>query len=65
MNLGREELGGIRAKTLGVHGDRDGFFPVEVPVERYRSIPEPSLWIVPEGGHAPIHEQRPALALRG
>lgn len=64
MNLGAKELGRIRAKTLIVHGDRDEFFPVEVPVELYRSIQGSSLWIVPEGGHVPIHEQRQAEFLR-
>jgi len=47
-------LASITAKTLVVHGDRDDFFPVPIPVEMYRSIPNSYLWIVPNGGHVPI-----------
>jgi pimeloyl-ACP methyl ester carboxylesterase len=39
-----------------VHGDRDEFFPVNIPVEMYQAIPTAALWIVPEGGHVPIHD---------
>jgi len=41
-------------RTLIVHGDRDRFFPVNIPVEMYRAIPEAALWIVPNGGHIPF-----------
>jgi pimeloyl-ACP methyl ester carboxylesterase len=64
MNLGPEDLGRIQARTLIVHGDRDEFFPVEVPVRMYRDIPKSTLWIVPQGGHVPIHEERQAEFLR-
>jgi pimeloyl-ACP methyl ester carboxylesterase len=37
-----------------VHGDRDEFFPVDIPVEMYRAIPGSALWIIPQGGHVPI-----------
>jgi pimeloyl-ACP methyl ester carboxylesterase len=37
--------------TLIVHGDRDLLFPLELPVEMYRSIPNSSLWILPGHGH--------------
>lgn len=47
-------LATIRARTLIVHGDRDQFFPVSIPVEMYGSIPKSQLWIVPKGGHVPI-----------
>jgi len=47
-------LGTIRARTLIVHGDRDEFFPVSMPVEMYGAIPGSALWIVPEGPHVPI-----------
>jgi len=30
------------------------FFPVNIPVEMYRAIPEAALWIVPNGGHIPF-----------
>jgi pimeloyl-ACP methyl ester carboxylesterase len=54
MNLTPQSLGGITAKTLIVHGDRDPFFPLEIPLEQYRSIPGSALWIVPNNGHVPI-----------
>jgi len=59
-DLGDEELvdtsrlSTITAKTLIVHGDRDEYFPVSVAVGMYREIPESYLWVVPNGGHAPI-----------
>ena len=51
-------LATITARTLIVHGDRDAFFPVGIPVAMYTSIPEAALWIVPEGGHIPIFGDR-------
>ncbi len=38
--------------------DRGPFFPVDIPVTMYRSIPAAQLWIVPGGGHVPIYEPR-------
>lgn len=65
-------LATIRARTLIVHGDRDPLYPVELAIELYRSIPNASLWVVPDGGHGPIfgalapHFAQTALAfLRG
>jgi len=57
-------LGTIRARTLIVHGDRDEFFPVAIPAEMYRSIPGSQLWIVPNGDHVPIYEERTPEFLR-
>jgi pimeloyl-ACP methyl ester carboxylesterase len=37
-----------------IHGDRDPFFPVSIPVEAYQAIPDAYLWIVPNGGHLPL-----------
>jgi pimeloyl-ACP methyl ester carboxylesterase len=54
MNFTAPFLGTIRARTLIVHGDRDEFFPVDIPVEMYRAIPGAALWIVPRGGHVPV-----------
>lgn len=71
MNFTGPYLSTITAKTLIMHGDRDQFFPVSIPVELYRSIPHAYLWIVPNGDHVPIDEhpeefKRTALAfLRG
>lgn len=56
IRLSRQELGTIRARTLVVHGDRDAFFPVEIPVELYAAIPVAQLWIVPGGDHVPIFD---------
>jgi len=54
MNFTPPYLSTIAARTLIVHGDRDVFFPVEIPVEQYRAIPRSYLWIVPNGGHVPL-----------
>ena len=54
MNFTSPYLSTITAKTLIVHGDRDRFFPVSIPVEMYSAIPHSYLWIVPNGGHGPI-----------
>ena len=54
MNFTAPYLSTITARTLIVHGDRDQFFPVNIPVEEYEAIPHSYLWIVPNGGHVPI-----------
>jgi pimeloyl-ACP methyl ester carboxylesterase len=54
MNFTAPYLGTIKARTLIVHGDRDPFFPVSIPIEMYHAIPNAALWIVPNGGHIPI-----------
>jgi len=56
MNFTGPYLSTISARTLIVHGDRDEFFPVEIPVDIYRSIPNSSLWIIPGGDHVPIYD---------
>ena len=56
MNFTGPYLSTITARTLIVHGDRDQFFPVEIPYEMYRSIPTSFLWIIPRGGHVPIFD---------
>ena len=56
MNFTRPFLSTITARTLIIHGDRDQFFPVEIPMEMYRGIPNASLWIIPGGGHIPIFQ---------
>jgi pimeloyl-ACP methyl ester carboxylesterase len=58
MNFTGPYLSTITARTLIVHGDRDAFFPVAIPVEMYRSIPNSCLWIVPNGGHVPIYDSK-------
>ena len=53
MNLTPADLARIKAQTLIIHGDRDEFFPVAVPVAMYGAIPKAALWIVPGGDHSP------------
>jgi pimeloyl-ACP methyl ester carboxylesterase len=55
MNFTAPLLSTIRARTLIVHGDRDEFFPVNIPVEMYQAIPSAYLWIIANGGHVPIY----------
>ena len=50
-------LATVKARTLVVHGDRDAFFPVSIPVQMYESIPDSALWIVANGGHVPIFQE--------
>lgn len=52
-DLKAADLAKISARVMIVHGDRDMFFPVSVPVAIYESIPRSALWIVPNGGHSP------------
>ena len=55
MNFTEPYLSTIQARTLIVHGDRDAFFPVSIPVAMYEAIPDSYLWIVPNGEHIPIY----------
>jgi pimeloyl-ACP methyl ester carboxylesterase len=54
MNFTPPFLSTITARTLIVHGDRDAFFPVSIPIEQYKAIPNSYLWIVPNGSHVPL-----------
>jgi pimeloyl-ACP methyl ester carboxylesterase len=54
MNLTAADLANIQAKTLIVHGDRDEFFPISIPVGMYQAIPSAQLWIIPDGDHSPM-----------
>jgi len=58
MNFTTPYLSTIKARTLIVHGDRDIFFPVSIPVEMYQAIRGSELWIVPRGDHVPIYGPR-------
>ncbi len=58
MTFTPPHLATITARTLIVHGDRDDFFPVDIPVAMYQAIPGSALWIVPEGDHVPIYGPR-------
>jgi pimeloyl-ACP methyl ester carboxylesterase len=52
-----EELRGLGAPTLIIHGDRDWFFPVAVPTELYGLLPDAELCILPRTGHVPPAER--------
>jgi pimeloyl-ACP methyl ester carboxylesterase len=54
------DLGQITCPTLIIHGDRDPFFPVHIPVTMYEAIPNAELCILPRCGHGVPH-QSPAL----
>jgi pimeloyl-ACP methyl ester carboxylesterase len=54
-----DELSGIHAPTLIVHGDRDHLYPAEIAVELYRLLPDAELCLLPQTGH-PIQDERPA-----
>lgn len=58
MTFTPPHLATIKARTLIVHGDRDEFFPVSIPVAMYQAIPGSALWIVPQGDHVPIFGDR-------
>lgn len=52
MNFTPPLMSTIKAKTLIIHGDRDEFFPVSIPVSMYESIPCSYLFVVPNFGHS-------------
>jgi pimeloyl-ACP methyl ester carboxylesterase len=54
MDFTPPKLGRISARTLVVHGDRDPLYPIDMPVELHRSIPDSSLWVLPDAGHGDI-----------
>ena len=48
-----EELRGVTAPALIVHGDRDPLFPVAIPTALYEVLPDAELCILPNSGHTP------------
>jgi pimeloyl-ACP methyl ester carboxylesterase len=54
MSFTPPRLATISARTLIMHGDRDQFFPVSIPVQQYEAIPNSYLWILPNTGHVPV-----------
>ena len=56
VNFTPPRLSTITARTLVIHGDHDPFFPVKIPVEVYRAIPDAYLMVFPNLGHAPFPE---------
>lgn len=59
VNFTAASLSTITARTLIIHGDRDEFFPVNIPVDIYRAIPKSYLWVVPNSGHTPLGATNP------
>jgi pimeloyl-ACP methyl ester carboxylesterase len=53
-----DDLEGITCPTLIIHGDRDRFFPVHIPVTMYEAIPNAELCILPRCGHGVSHQSR-------
>lgn len=49
-----EVLAILPVRTLLVWGDRDPAFPLEIPLEMYRALPNAALWVIPGQGHTPI-----------
>jgi len=54
MNFTSPYLSTIKCPTLIIHGDRDSFFPIDIPVNVYKSIPNSYLRVIPNGGHLPF-----------
>jgi pimeloyl-ACP methyl ester carboxylesterase len=54
INFTPPYLSTITARTLIVHGDRDPFYPANLALEMYTSLPRSYLWIIPNAGHGPI-----------
>jgi pimeloyl-ACP methyl ester carboxylesterase len=47
-------LATITARTLIVFGDNDPLYPVRLALELREAIPQSSLWVLPNAGHAPV-----------
>lgn len=56
MNFTSPYLSSITSSTLIIHGDRDAFFAVDIPVNSYKSIPNSYLWVIPNFGHNSIEK---------
>jgi pimeloyl-ACP methyl ester carboxylesterase len=54
MNFTPPVLSKVVAPTLVIYGDRDPVYPVEMAVQLHRAISKSSLWILPNGSHAPV-----------
>lgn len=54
MNFTPPYFSQIKTPTLIIHGDRDPFFPVDIPGTSFKYIPDSHLWIIPNFGHSGI-----------
>jgi len=46
-------LSKIQYPVLIIHGDRDEYFSIDIPIDMYKSIPNSYLWVLPNGRHIP------------
>ena len=51
FNSSPERLSKIEVPTLLIWGDRDPFYPIDLAVELYESLPNASLWVLPAEEH--------------
>lgn len=51
-NMEDKDLRAVSAATLMLSGDRDEIFPPDAVLQTYNALPNASLWIVPNLGHA-------------
>lgn len=58
-----KQLKQLKQPTLIVSGDRDPFFPMKNVWLLYRELASGQLWVLPNAGHAP-HHQEPAEVAR-
>lgn len=61
LPLTPDDLSRITCPTLIMHGDRDDFFPVHIPITMYQAIPDSQLCILPNCHHGFPWEISPAL----
>lgn len=57
-------LSTISANTLIVFGDRDPFYPVSLALDLRLAIPRSQLWVIPNGGHAPVFGENASQFVR-
>lgn len=57
VNFTPPYLSSIKTPTLIIHGDRDPFFSVNIPVSSFQSMPNSYLWIIPNFGHSRISKE--------
>lgn len=57
-------LGTIAADTLVVFGDRDPLYPVSLAFDLRHAIRRSHLWVIPNGGHAPVFGEHAAQFAR-
>jgi pimeloyl-ACP methyl ester carboxylesterase len=53
-DFSQQDLARISSDILIVFGDRDPLYPVALAAELHDAIPRSWLWVVPNGGHAPV-----------